>query len=53
MFKRCSNCKYCRIDLKALNIGVFAEKCYKKNRFITHSFWNGWWCKEWRAYNVK
>ena len=47
MYKRCSTCKHCIIDLRALNIGIFAEKCNKKKHIITKPFWKGWGCTAW------
>ena len=47
MFKRCSNCKHCVIDIKALNIGIYVDKCHKKKHIIINPFWKGWRCKEW------
>ena len=52
MLKRCYNCKHLGIDMKALNIGVYAEKCYKKH-IIINPFWKGWRCKEWGAEDGK
>ena len=51
MLKRCSNCYYCIADLKALNMGIFIEKCRESNHLILHPFWSGWQCKEWRKDN--
>ena len=51
-FKRCSNCKHCIIDLKALHI-VYIEKCHKRGHHILRPFWSGWWCKDWRASDVQ
>ena len=47
MLKRCSNCKHCGIDMKAVMLCVYAHKCYKKGHVIIRPFWNGWKCKEW------
>lgn len=47
MLKRCSNCKHCACDLKAISFGVFIDKCFKKGHYILHPFWKGWRCKDW------
>lgn len=49
MLKRCSNCKHCIIDLRALSIGVLVHKCTLKKRNILRPFWSGRQCDEWRA----
>lgn len=56
MLKRCSNCKYCGLDLKALMMGIIVHKCCESPFFvdrhnILHPFWSGWWCKKWEKEN--
>lgn len=54
MLKRCSNCKHCIMDWKALFIGnVYLKKCAVNDRFIHKPFWSGWRCKNWRAEDGK
>ena len=47
MFKRCSTCKHCILDMKAMNIGIYAEKCSLKKHIIINPFWKGWGCQKW------
>lgn len=47
--KACGNCKYCRLDLKALNCGVLIDKCGVTGRHILHRWIGGYRCKAWRA----
>ena len=47
MLKRCSNCKHCGLDTRALNIGAFIHRCRVYDYYILNPFWRGWWCKGW------
>lgn len=52
MYKRCSTCKHCRVDLKALYIaGCFVHFCKINGRFILKPFWSGWGCRFWEVDN--
>lgn len=53
MYKRCSTCKHCIIDMKALNIGCFIEHCKVNGHFIRKPFWSGWGCRFWEAQDGK
>ena len=53
MLKRCSNCKYCGIDMKALWMGIFIHKCFVEKHHILHPFWKGWRCKKWEKEDGK
>ena len=46
--RHCSNCTYCVMDVKALNIGVVIDKCMKKGHLILHPFFSGFRCREYR-----
>lgn len=48
VFKRCSNCTHCSVDLRAVQFGVFIDKCFLHKHHILHPFWKGWRCKDWR-----
>lgn len=47
MLKRCSNCYHCIMDTRALNLGLFVEKCKLYDHVILRPFWSGWRCKGW------
>lgn len=47
MPKNCFFCKHCIIDQKALLLGLYINKCRKKDKVILHPFWSGWGCKDW------
>ena len=50
MLKRCSNCKHCAMDLRALFLAsVVIEKCTLHGHHILNPVWKGWLCKDWRA----
>lgn len=51
MFKCCSNCDHCGIDMKALYMGFFIHKCFLEQHSILRPFWSGWRCEEWRKRN--
>lgn len=46
--KHCKNCIYCVMDVKALNFGVFIDKCLKKGHYILHPFFSGFRCEEYQ-----
>ena len=50
-FKYCRNCKYCRLDIKALNIGVLIDKCGLHDCHLLYPFL--FRCKDWRKNNGK
>ena len=45
-FKCCWNCKHCVVDMKALMLGLWVEKCFLHDRIILHPFLKK--CKHWR-----
>ena len=54
MFKRCSNCKHCSLDLRALWVAdIWIMKCHQKDECVLHPFFSGWRCKEWRKRDGK
>lgn len=47
-FTRCSTCRRCVVDYRAIEIcGCFILKCSIKGGHIRFPFWKGWRCKEW------
>lgn len=49
MLRRCSNCKYCVVDMRAWFVAhVFRKICAFHGHWVKNPFWNGWRCKEWR-----
>jgi hypothetical protein len=50
LFKRCSNCEHCVMDLRALYVAnVFRRICAKHKHWVKSPFWEGWKCKDWRS----
>ena len=48
MLKRCSNCKHCSVDLRAIMIAsVWIMKCHLKDEHKLHPFFSGWRCADW------
>lgn len=53
-FKCCRTCKECRLDLRAIWIcGILIDRCALKQKYISHPWLSGWWCKDWRAEDGK
>ena len=46
--KHCSSCKYCVMDIWAINMGVVIDHCMMKGHLILHPFFNGFRCRYYR-----
>lgn len=48
MLKRCSNCKHCKADMRAiLLVGIHRRICFSHGHLVRSPFWEGWKCKQW------
>ena len=46
--RHCSSCKHYQVDLVALDLGLFAYCCALNKLLITHPFFKGLFCKNYK-----